>query len=453
MTATASPALAPALACPPAVVAAAREHLRALLRLDTTNPPGAEGPAVEYLAQVLREGGLEPEVLVSPKGRPNLVARLQGTGARAPLLIGAHLDVVEADPTRWRHPPFAGVEAEGCLWGRGAIDMKNMAAQAAAILVGLRRAGVQPARDLIFAAVADEEAGCEEGSQFLVTAHPEKVRAEYALGEGGGFSVTFGGRRFYPIMTAEKGLAWVRVVAEGPPGHGSMPLEGSAVAKLARAVDRLATTRLPAHASGPATAFVRALAEHAPLPVATVLRLLLRPRLRDLVLDKLFPDPALARPFAALLANTVSPTVLRAGAKTNVIPGRAEAELDGRTLPGQSAEDLLRELQALAGPDVRFELMTSAPPTETSPDTDLFRHLCATVRRHDPEAIPIPYLCPGFTDAKSWSRLGARCYGFLPLRLPPELRYADLFHGDDERIPLDGLDWGTRVLWDALLGA
>lgn len=441
------------LACPPEVQAAAREHLRALLRLDTTNPPGNEGPAVDLLAKVLRDGGLEPEVLTSPKGRPNLVVRLAGTGARQPLLVGAHLDVVEADPARWTHPPFGAVEADGCLWGRGAIDMKNMAAMTAAILVGLRQAGLQPARDIIFAAVADEEAGCAEGSGFLVDHHPEKVRAEYALGEGGGFSTTFGGRRFYPIMAAEKGTVWVKVVAEGQPGHGSMPIERSAVQKLARAVDRLASVRLPAHVSEPAGRFVRGLAEHAPTSAAVVLRLLLVERLRDVVLDKVFPDPTLARPFAAILANTVSPTVLRAGTKTNVIPGRAEAELDGRTVPGQTTEDFLRELEAVAGPDVRFEVISAAPPTETSPDTDLFRHLAATIRRHDPEGIPIPYLCPGFTDAKSWSRLGARCYGFLPLKLPPTIRYADLFHGDDERIPLDGLAWGTRVLWDALLGA
>lgn len=439
--------------CPPEVVLAAREHLRALLRLDTTNPPGDEGPAVDYLVRVLREGGFEPEVLVSPQGRPNVIARLEGTGARRPLLLGAHLDVVEADPARWTHPPFAGVEQDGCLWGRGAIDMKNMAAMAVAILVGMRAAGVQPARDIIFAGVADEEAGCTEGSAFLVDHHPGKVRAEYALGEGGGFSVTFAGRRFYPIMAAEKGLVWVRVVAEGQPGHGSMPIEGSAVQKLARAIDRLASVRLPAHSSEPAERFVRGLAEHAPLSSAVVLRLLLVESLRDVVLDRVFPDPALARPFAAILANTVSPTVLRAGGKTNVIPARAEAELDGRTLPGQTTESFLRELEAIAGPDVRFEVIQAAPPVETSPDTDLFRHLCATVRRHDPEGIPIPYLCPGFTDAKHWSRLGARCYGFLPLKLPPDIKYADLFHGDDERIPLDGLDWGTRVLWDALLGA
>lgn len=447
-----SPAPGPTAGAPPEVQAAAREHLRALLKLDTTNPPGNEGPAVDYCAGVLREAGLEPEVLTSPQGRPNLVVRYPGTGAREPLLVHGHLDVVTADPAAWTHPPFAAAEADGCLWGRGAIDMKNMAAMMLAILAGFRRAGLQPARDVIFAAVADEEEGCEEGSAFLAREHPDLVRAEYALGEGGGFSVGFGGRRFYPIMTAEKGLVWLRVVAEGQAGHGSMPIHDSAVVTLCRALERIGASRLPPHGRHVAR-YIKALAEHAPLPAAAVLRLLLVDRLRDVVLDKLFPSPELARPFAALLANTASPTVVRAGEKTNVIPGRAEAEIDGRLLPGQTPDDLIRELEAVAGPGVRFEVIQGELPTETNPDTDLFRHLCRTIRRHDPEGIPVPSLCPGFTDAKSWSRLGTRCYGFLPLKLPESIRFADLFHGVDERIPLDGLDWGTRVLWDAIVGA
>ncbi len=444
---------APALPCPPEVVAGAREHLRALLRMDTTNPPGDEGPAADYVAEALRAAGLEAEVLRSPAGRPNVVARLEGTGARPPLLVHGHLDVVPADPSRWTHPPFEAVEADGCLWGRGAIDMKNLVAQAVAIVCGLKRAGIQPARDIIVAAVADEEAGCEHGSRFLVEHHPDKVRAEYALGEGGGFSVHFAGRRFYPVMVAEKGVAWLRLVAEGKPGHGSMPDPHSAVHKLAHALSRIASVRLPQHPTPVVEEFVRGLAQNAPVHAALGLRLLLVPQLRDVVLDRLFPDPSLARPFAAILSNTVSPTVLRAGDKTNVIPGRATCELDGRTLPGQTTADLIRELEEVAGPEVRFEVIQDAPPTETTPDTDMYRHLCATLRRHDPEAIPVPSLCPGFTDASSFARLGTRCYGFMPLKLPADLRFAELFHGDDERIPLDSLDWGTRVLWDAVLGA
>jgi acetylornithine deacetylase/succinyl-diaminopimelate desuccinylase-like protein len=428
--------------------------MRELLKIDTTNPPGNEGPAVEYLQGVLREAGFDPVVVRSPADRPNLIVRLEGTGARKPLLVHGHLDVVPADSARWTHPPFDAVEADGCLWGRGAIDMKNMSAMALAILCGFKRAGVQPARDIIFAAVADEEVGCEHGSAFVVEKHADLVSdAEFALGEGGGFVVHFGGHRFYPIMTAEKGLAWLRVVAEGSPGHGSMPDSNSAVNKLTRAIARIGRVRLPLHRTEVVNGFIASLSEHAPLPAALVLRLLLRDRLRDVILDRLFPDPNLSRPFAAMLSNTVSPTVLRAGKQPNVIPSRATAELDGRTLPGQSTADLIAELEAVAKEDVRFEVIRSAPPTETSPDTDLFRHLCTMIRRHDPDAIPLPSLCPGFTDAKSWSKLGIRCYGFLPLQLPPGMNFAELFHGDDERIPLDGLDWGTRVLWDTLLEA
>lgn len=441
-------------AAPREVLDAARAHLKALLQLDTTNPPGNEGPAVELLARILEAGGIESQVLTSPGGRPNLVARLAGKGTRRPLLVHGHLDVVTSDPERWTHPPFSGAEADGCMWGRGAIDMKNMAAMAAAILVGFKQAGIEPARDIVFAAVADEEDGCEHGSQFLVDEHADLFQGvEYGLGEGGGFSVTFAGKRFYPVMVAEKGLAWLRVVAEGIPGHGSMPDPCSATHKLLRALGKLASVRLPQHRTEVVDGFIKSLSQHAPLPASLVLRMLLVERASDLILEKLFPDPSLARPFAAILSNTVSPTVLRAGEKTNVIPARAEAQLDGRTLPGQTTSDLIRELEKVCGPEVRFEIIRDAPPTMTTPDTDMFRHLCAVIRRHDPQGIPVPSLMPGFTDAKNFSRLGIRCYGFLPLQLPPEIRFAELFHGDDERIPLAGLDWGTRVLWDALLGA
>lgn len=444
----------PLRTAPPSVLARCRELLRDLLRFDTTNPPGDEGPAAARVADAFAAAGVEHQVLFS-EGRPNVVARLPGTGARRPLLVHGHLDVVPADPRRWTHPPFEAVEADGCLWGRGAIDCKNMVAMGAAVLIGLKEAGVQPARDLVFAAVSDEELGCEHGSRFLVDEHPELLEGvEYALGEGGGFSVHFGGRRFYPIMTAEKGLAWLRVIADGEPGHGSMPDPDCAVNKLVAALARITRARLPLHRTEVVDRFLADLSRNAPTSAALALRLMTQSsRVRDFVLDRLFPAPELARPFGALLANTVSANVLRAGEKTNVIPGRATAELDGRTLPGQTTADLIRELETLAGPEVRFEVLQSAPPTETSPDTELFRHLCATVRRHDPEGIPLPALCPGFTDAKHFSRLGIRCYGFMPLRLPPDLRFARLFHGDDERIPLDGLDWGTRVLWDTLLGA
>src|SRR5690606_27409960 len=217
----------------------AQEMCQALLRMDTTNPPGNERPAADYLHSKLKEVGYETTLLESAPGRANLVCRYRGTGEAAPLLLAAHLDVVEAQPELWKYPPFSGVIAEGCLWGRGAIDMKNMAAMSAAIMRRLARDKTRLRRDVIFAAVADEEAGCDHGSRFLVEEHPELVRAEYALGESGGFSLNLGGTTFYPIQVAEKGVCWLRAVARGEPGHGSMPRDDSAVVKLGEAMARI----------------------------------------------------------------------------------------------------------------------------------------------------------------------------------------------------------------------
>ena len=425
------------------------EHLRAMLRIDTTNPPGAESACADYLAETLRADGLEPTLVEKVKGRANVVARIKGNGAAPPLLLGAHLDVVEADPKRWRHAPFSGDIADGCIWGRGALDMKNMAAMAVMAVKLLKRSGAKLRRDVIFAGVADEEAGCDVGSRFLVDEHPELVRAEYALGEVGGFTLHVQGRRFYPIMVAEKGLCWLRVRARGTPGHGSLPREDNANVRLARAVARLGRRRLPQHTTSFVTEFVQRVGATLPLPQRLILERVLDPRTAPAVL-KLLPDRSLARSFAAVLSNTASPTVLRGGNKTNVIPAEATCEIDGRILPGQTESSFLGELRDAIGRDLEFEILKSAPPVVTSEKTPLFETLCRTLLRHDPEALPVPYLMPGFTDAKSWSRLGTKCYGFVPLKLDAGVRFGDLFHGDDERVPLDGFRWGVKVLYEAV---
>lgn len=428
---------------------AAVRHLQALIRIDTTNPPGNERAAAEYLAELLRADGIEPELLEPEPLRTSLVARLQGDGSRPPLLLHAHLDVVEAEPGRWRRPPFSGDLAEGYLWGRGAIDMKHMAVMCTMVLGRLAREGVRLRRDVIFAAVADEEAGCEKGSRFLCDRHPEKVRAEYALGEVGGFSVHLAGTTLYPVMVAEKGLCWLRATARGTPGHGSMPREDNAVVRLAEAVARLGRRRLPQHETVAARRYVEALAAALPPPVRWIVPRLLDPRLSTPIL-RLLPDRAVARAMAAVLSNTVSPTVLRAGAKTNVIPGEASCELDGRTLPGQQAADLVREIRAVVGDDVELEVLRSHDGVETQPESPLFDAIARAVERHHPGARAVPYLCPGFTDASSWSRLGMRCYGFVPVRFDPkgDARFPELYHGNDERIPVEGFKWGLGVLYD-----
>ena len=430
------------------------ELLRGLIRFDTTNPPGGEAECIAFLADHLRMAGLEPDVL-SPGGRrANLVVRLpgRGDGTDGPLLLHGHVDVVAAEAERWKHPPFGGEVHDGQVWGRGAVDMKNMVAMSAAVLTLLARLEMPARRDVIFAAVADEEAGCAAGSAWLVTEYPEKVRAEYALGEGGGFTLYAGGRPVYPIQVAEKGACWIRATARGATGHGSMPRPDNAVVRLATFLDRVGRRRLPLKASPEVARFISALAAAQPRPARDVLPLLLKPGWSGLVLDRMMRDRAAARGLNAVLRDTATPTVLRAGGKTNVIPSSAEAELDGRIAVGSTEQELLDELRHLAGRWVELEVLgTSFPPTVASPDTELFRILAEVVADHHPGAVAVPSVTPGFTDAKYWSRLGTSCYGFAPVRLEPgDDPYVELFHGDDERIRVSGFTAGLRMLADAV---
>ncbi len=422
-------------------------HLKTLLRIPTVNPPGNEGPAVEYVARVLSEHGIEHVVVESDAGRPNVVGRLRGSGAKRPFLLNAHLDVVPVDRAKWTRDPFAAEEADGCIWGRGAIDMKNRAAMSLATLVHLKRSGARLERDVIFAAVADEEAGSRHGALFLVERHPELVRAEYVLGEGGGHTIHMGKARFCPIQVSEKGICWFSLAAHGEPGHGSMPHPENAVVKLARAVAALGDIRLPPHVTPVVEEFLRTLAAGSPFPQSKVLPLLLNPRLAGHLLSVLGRvDPGKAKGLNAMLRNTVSPTMLEAGAKVNVIPSVATAQLDGRVIPGQTIEQFLDEVRRVVGPDLEITVHEQHEGVTFPQDTELFAALQAAIARHDPGAITVPYMVPGFTDAFAYARLGAICYGFAPVRLPADLDFASLFHGHDERIPRDGFVWGTRVL-------
>ncbi len=417
-----------------------------LLRIDTTNPPGNELPAAELLAEELSAAGLDPTVLESAPGRGNVIARIRGTGEKPPLLLTAHLDVVEAEPSHWEHPPFCGEVHDGCLWGRGAIDMKNMAAMSVAIITRLAREGVKPERDLIFAGVADEEAGCRFGSLWLCENHRDLVQSEFALGEVGGFNIQVAGKTFFTVQVAEKGVCWVRARATGDPGHGSMPREDSAVVQLAEAVARLGKEGLPRHASGPVQEFIGAMASHLPVAMRPLIKFLGNPTLGPLMLN-LMPDPSVRRAFRALLGNTASPTVLRAGNKTNVIPGSAEAEIDGRILPGQTEDDFMRELRAALGTHIELEVIHSLPAVVTEPkESSLYTVIHEVMAEQAPGAPVVPFVTQGFTDAKAFASIGAKWYGFAPVKLPPTLRFADMFHGHNERIPVDGLAWGTETL-------
>lgn len=437
---------------PSEIAREAQDMCQALLRFDTTNPPGNERIAADYLDGKLKEAGIQTTLLESAPGRANLVCRHKGNGSARPLLLTAHLDVVEAYAEHWQYPPFSGAIAEGCLWGRGAIDMKNMAAMSAAIMRKLARDKVELSRDIIFAAVADEEAGCDHGSRFLVENHKDLVEAEYAIGESGGFSLHLAGSTFYPVQVAEKGICWIRATVRGEPGHGSMPRSDSAVIKLSEGLARLGKAQLPTHPTKYVKDFLAALAAKQPAFARPLLRVLTHPRLLPRVL-KLLPDKSVARGFGAILSNTASPTVMRAGNKINVIPGEAEIQIDGRTLPGQTDDDMLRELQAVLGPEFELEVIRSAPPVVTEPiESPLFDVIKSKIEAREPDATVVPYLIPGFTDAKYFTRMGAKWYGFSPVRIEANsgIRFADMFHGHNERIPVDGLHWGTDLLYDVV---
>jgi acetylornithine deacetylase/succinyl-diaminopimelate desuccinylase-like protein len=436
-------------------------HLQALLRFDTTNPPGNEITAARYVKEVLDREGIEARLFEPFPGRGNVVARLKATlpslGGIGPgdqggaLLLTSHMDVVPADKARWKRDPFSGELADGCLWGRGAVDMKSLLALSLAVFCDLKRRKADLRRDMVLLAVADEEAGSEKGARWLVAHEPDLVRGEWSLGEVGGFTLHLAGKRAYPVQCTERGIAWLKIVVEGPPGHGSMPTEDNAVVRLAKAVAHLEARALPIHVTEPAKLFLEELAFFVGGGWARALRLLRNPWFSDFLLARM--PPKLRRGMNPLLRNTVSPTMLEAGSKTNVIPSRAEAVLDGRVLPGFTTADLIAEIRALLGKDaegLRFEVLQEAPANVVPRETPLFSEIAKVIREHDPGAIAVPYMIPGFTDGQPLSALGVKHYGFNPMKLPEGLDFGALYHGDDERIPEDGFRWGLSVLSDVI---
>jgi acetylornithine deacetylase/succinyl-diaminopimelate desuccinylase-like protein len=417
------------------------ELCRDLIRFDTSNPIRPERPAAEYVAEKLAEVGLEPSIFESEAGRTSVVARLEGTDpSRGALLIHGHLDVVPADAVDWQVDPFAGEIRDGCLWGRGAVDMKDMDAMTLAVVRDRLRSSRRPPRDVVLAFVADEEAGGGKGARWLVDNQPELFEGcTEAISEVGGFSYTVrDDLRLYLIETAEKGIAWLRLTAAGRAGHGSMLNDDNAVTKLCAAVARLGTHEFPIKVTKTVQAFLDQLsaALGTEFPADDL----------EAAVTKLGP---IARLIGATLRNTVNPTMLEAGYKVNVIPQTASAQVDARVLPGEE-DEFFAQIDELLGPDIRREFVHHDIAVETDFDGPLVDAMSAALRAEDPAAHAVPYCLSGGTDAKSFSRLGMRCFGFSPLRLPPDLDFAGMFHGVDERVPLDGLKFGVRVL-DAFL--
>ena len=432
-----------------AVTAEALVHFKELLRIDTTNPPGNERAAADYLARVLEREGIAYRIVESEPTRASLIARLSGSGRRAPLLLNGHLDVVPVERERWRHDPFGAEEHDGCIWGRGAVDMKNMVAMSLMTLVMLKRAGVALDRDVIFAAVADEEAGSKHGARFLVEKHPDLVRAEYVLNEIGAYTFYVGDAIFYPIQVAEKGICWFELTAHGTAGHGSMPRPDNAVVRIARAIEALGSVRLPFHAVPVVETFVRGLVEGAPALARRAAPLLVRPTFARLLLNLVRrQDPEQAIALEALLRNTASPTVVQGGRKVNVIPSSASVLVDGRMLPGQTVDEFLAEIQRVVGDDLKVTVVEQHEGQVFRTDTPLFDAIGRSIERHHPGAVAVPFMIPGFTDSHAYAKLGAVCYGFSPVKMPKGMSFTSLYHAHDERIPVDGFAWGLRVLAD-----
>jgi acetylornithine deacetylase/succinyl-diaminopimelate desuccinylase-like protein len=420
------------------------EIARDLIRFDTTNygegRSNGETDAAEYVAAKLEELGLTPQLFESEPGRTSVVTRVKGRDrSKGALVVHGHLDVVPADPANWSVDPFGGVIKDGLLWGRGAVDMKNMDAMMLAALTDILGAGNEPARDLVVAFFADEEAGGLRGSGHLVDTRPELFEgATEAISEVGGYSVTLAGKRAYLLQTGEKALIWVKLIARGTAAHGSRLISDNAITKLAEAVARVGRQEFPIRLTGTTTQLLAELAR------------ILDADPQQVGPDELVLSTGTASGFLqASLRTTMNPTLLQAGYKHNVIPDRAEALIDIRSLPGEE-DAVLAELAELVGPDIEIVVMHRDIGLETDFGGPLVDAVVETLDRHDSGAPVLPYLLSGGTDNKALSKLGIKGYGFAPLKLPAEMNFPAMFHGVDERVPLDALVFGRRVLTDLL---
>lgn len=429
------------------------DHLSRLIKAQTVNPPGNELPAILVIKDILeREGLRSPEdfvIVESAPQRVNLIARLRGDGSQRPLLLSGHVDVVPVEREKWSRDPFGGEVVNGEVWGRGALDMKGFLAMYLQVFLQVRRAALPLKRDVILAAIADEEAGFDHGSKFLVTQHRELIDAEYGLTEGGAFTIPMGKLRIYAIQVAEKGVTWMKMVTKGKPGHASLPHEDNAVFHLAQAIENLRRAgHLPVHITPTFQAMVNKAAEQAKFPLSLLLRGLSIPWIVTLGLKFLkgYPKTLLT----ALTTNTCTPTVLQAGQKTNVIPAEAYAHIDSRRLPGQSPEDVIREILAIVGEGISLEPLDTSPGAAFPTDSPLYRLLEEETHKLDPQGIVIPMMMPGATDACVYREAGITMYGFTPGRLPEDFPVLSLAHGHDERLPISFIESGLPVLWEVI---
>ena len=417
---------------------------RELIQIPSVNygdGKGNEKEVADHVVQLLKEVGIESRIYESAPGRCNVIARIKGSNNKLPgLVVHGHLDVVPANSSDWSVDPFKAEIKDGYIWGRGAVDMKNMNAMILATVRNWSRNGFTPQRDIVLAFFADEEAGSIFGSHYMVDHHPEVFSGcTEAISEVGGFSVTLSnGKRLYLIETAEKGIHWMKLTADGRAGHGSLMNQENAVTRISEAVARIGKHQWPQRYSSTVKIFFQRIAQ---ATGRTYDEKDLRPLLSELGFA--------SRMIGATLQNTANPTMLEAGYKANVIPGSASAVIDGRFIPGYE-EELNETIRTLVGPDIKIETITRDRALEVSFEGDLVEQMCKSLMKHDSDAIPVPYVMSGGTDNKALSVLGITGYGFSPLKLEKDFDFMAMFHGVDERVPIEGLTFGVLVLKDFL---
>jgi acetylornithine deacetylase/succinyl-diaminopimelate desuccinylase-like protein len=423
------------------------ELLQNLIRFDTTNPPGNELACIEYINGLLKDAGFETTIVAKTPERPNLITRLKGEGKVPPLLLYGHVDVVSTQNQKWTYPPFEGVIADGFVWGRGAIDNKHAISMYLASILKAKAENISLPGDVIFAATPDEEVSGEFGAKFLVEDHPQLFEGiKYGLSEFGGFNIAMAGKRIYPIQISEKQTCAMRLIFHGKGGHGSMPVRGGAMAKLAAALRAIDRQNLPVHITPPVRLMVEYIAKALGGASGLVLRQMLNPMVTDTILKILGKQATL---FSPILHNTVSPTMIEASDKINVIPSQVSLGLDGRLLPGFTPDDFKKELHTLLGKDFEIEVLQYSP-TQFKLDMGFFDTLSNILQEDDPQGLPIPFVGGWVTDARFFNRLGIQTYGFTPLRVPDDFDMTGLAHGADERVPVAALEFGVQAVYKAI---
>ncbi|MEF8799912.1 MAG: M20/M25/M40 family metallo-hydrolase [Halolamina sp.] len=425
--------------------------LAELIRFETVNPPGNERACIEYIDGLLTEAGLETETLAAEPERPNLLARLPG-GDAAPLLLQGHVDVVPTEGQEWSEPPFEGVRNDGEIWGRGALDMKGGVTMMLAAMLRAAEEGLEPAGDVLFLALSDEEAGGEVGAKHVVENYPERFDGVgYAIGEFGGFPMRIDGTEFYPIQVAEKRVCWLDATITGEGGHASRTKRDGTMNALGTVLTRLTEHRLPAQITPAAREFIEALADESGPERAEQLRGLLDPERTDEILDEL---GAVGDRLDPMLHNTVSPTVVEGGGKVNVHPSKIELRIDGRILPGVTPEEFIEEVETVVGDvaGVTFEVARFSGAPDSTVDMGLFDLLGDAIEQRNSDAVPVPFLLTGATDGRFFEELDIQPYGFTPLKLPESFEFMPLVHAADERVPETAVEFGTAAIGDVIRG-